>query len=323
MNHPCGCGGSFPPPIPPVNRPCGCGGPLPPPIPPVIGPAGPTGPMGPTGPVGPAGAIGATGATGAVGPTGPAGPVGATGATGAIGPTGPAGPTGATGTTGATGETGPIGPTGPAGATGAVGPTGPAGPVGAAGAVGPTGPAGPVGATGATGETGPIGPTGPTGPAGATGAVGPTGPTGPTLNSALYNQLPNSTAVIAPSAVLPMANVRLVGSDLAFDAANNAVTVATDGTYLVIWHVSGTLPAAGDLMISLDSQDGATTYALSGVNAPTANLSQTVTGSTVVPLTAGSSLALRNQSTDSLTLLPLNGQNDVQYTTALTVVRVG
>ena len=120
-----------------------------------------------------------------------------------------------------------------------------------------------------------------------------------------------------------MANVRLVGSDLAFDAANNAVTVAADGTYLIIWHVSGTLPAAGDLMISLDSQDGATTYALSGASAPTANLSQTVTGSTAVPLTAGSSLALRNRSTDSLTLLPLNGENAVQYTTALTVVRMG
>lgn len=120
-----------------------------------------------------------------------------------------------------------------------------------------------------------------------------------------------------------MANVRLIGSDLAFDAANNAVTVTTDGTYLVVWHVSGTLPTAGDLIVSLNSQDGTTLYALSGVNAPTENLSQTVTGSTVVTLTAGSSLALRNQSADSLTLLPLNGQNDAQYTTALTVVRVG
>ena len=120
-----------------------------------------------------------------------------------------------------------------------------------------------------------------------------------------------------------MTNVRLVGSDLAFDAANNAVTVATDGTYLAIWHVSGTLPTAGSLMVSLASQDGATTYALSGVNAPTGNLSQTVTGSTVVALTAGSSLALRNQSTDTLTLLPLSGQNGAQYTTALTVARVG
>lgn len=176
------------------------------------------------------------------------------------------------------------------------------------------GPMGPAGATGATGATGP---TGPTGPAGATG------PTGPTVDSALYNQLPSSTAVIAPAAVIPMANVRLVGSDLTFDAENNAVMVATDGTYLVIWHVSGTMPTAGDLMISLVSQDGTTLYALSGFTVPSGNLSQTVTGSTVVALTAGSSLVLRNQSTDSLTLLPLNGQNDAQYTTALTAVRVG
>ena len=120
-----------------------------------------------------------------------------------------------------------------------------------------------------------------------------------------------------------MNNVRLVGDELTYDVANNAVTVNTAGTYLLLWHVSGTLPTAGDALVSLDSQDGATVYALSGSNAPTANLSQTVTGSTVATLPAGTSLVLRTQSTDTLTLLPLNGENDLQYTNSLTVARIG
>lgn len=173
---------------------------------------------------------------------------------------------------------------------------------------------------------GPAGPTGPTGPSGARGATGPTGPTGPAaaaVNSALYNEVSASAEVVQPTAPLPLTNVRLVGADLAFDAAMNSVTANAAGTYLLIWQVSGRLPAAGDLLVSLSSADGETTYALSGANATADSLIRTVSGATVMALGAGDGLTLRNQSASALTLAPLNGNNDLQFTSSLSAVRVG
>lgn len=143
------------------------------------GVTGPTGAQGTTGPTGARGNTGADGKTGATGATGATGSNGITGATGAIGPTGPTGANGNTGATGAipairagaaiTGEPGtpasvdivpiqdgvelqftiPQGITGPIGRTGATGIQGPAGPIGATGPTGPTGMTGISGATGA------------------------------------------------------------------------------------------------------------------------------------------------------------------------------
>ena len=53
-----------------------------------------------------------------------------------------------------------------------------------------------------------------------------------------------------------MANSRVIGSGLSFDAGNNAVVIADAGTYLFLWHVAGNVPQTSDLLISLESLDG-------------------------------------------------------------------
>lgn len=120
-----------------------------------------------------------------------------------------------------------------------------------------------------------------------------------------------------------MANSRVIGSGLSFDAGNNAVVIADAGTYLFLWHVAGNVPQTSDLLISLESLDGTTVYALSGDDTRANNPYNTTTGSTAVALAENASVVLRNRSTGTLTLTPLSGQGGAQYTNSMTVVRVG
>ncbi len=123
---------------------------------------------------------------------------------------------------------GPRGPMGPAGPQGARGPIGPQGPVG---------PIGPTGATGATGPAGPIGPIGPQGPAGATGATGATGPAG--TSQALYAGV--TTAVVASGTIIP---IELISEspESTMTVSDNEVVINEDGSYLVSYFVSGSVP---------------------------------------------------------------------------------
>jgi hypothetical protein len=256
------------------------------------GDIGPTGPTGDTGPTGPAGDTGPTGPAGDTGPTGPAGDTGPTGPTGDTGPTGPTGdtgPTGPAGDTGPTGPTGDIGPTGPTGDTGPTGPTGDTGPTGPTGDTGPTGPAGDTGPTGPTGDIGPTGPTGDTGPTGPAGDTGPTGPTGPGVTTYGYVYTQGAVTVLA-------------GGDISFSNSGTLSGVShTPGTTAVVVMVSGMYQINYSVNIATTGVNAAIAIAVNGVvEASTDVLSVAgtgvISGTAILPLTAGDSVTLRNDS---------------------------
>ncbi|MFU0832875.1 MAG: Collagen triple helix repeat protein [Oscillospiraceae bacterium] len=260
------------------------------------GDAGPTGPTGDTGPTGPTGDTGPTGPTGDTGPTGPAGgPTGPTGDTGPTGPTGDTGPIGPTGDTGPTGPTGDMGPTGPTGDTGPTGPTGDTGPTGPTGDVGPTGPTGDTGPTGPTGDTGPTGPTGDMGPTGPTGDTGPTGPTGDTG--------PTGPGVTTYGYVYTQGAVTvLAGGDITFSNSGTLSGVShTPGTTAVVVMVSGMYQINYSVNIATTGVNAAIAIAVNGVvEASTDVLSVAgtgvISGTAILPLSAGDSVTLRNDS---------------------------
>jgi hypothetical protein len=256
------------------------------------GDTGPTGPAGDTGPTGPAGDTGPTGPTGDTGPTGPAGDTGPTGPIGDTGPTGPVGdtgPTGPAGDTGPTGPTGDIGPTGPAGDTGPTGPTGDIGPTGPTGDTGPTGPTGDIGPTGPTGDTGPTGPTGDIGPTGPAGDTGPTGPTGPGVTTYGYVYTQGAVTVLA-------------GGDISFSNSGTLSGVShTPGTTAVVVMVSGVYQINYSVNVATTGVNAAIAIAVNGVvEASTDVLSVAgtgvISGTAILPLTAGDSVTLRNDS---------------------------
>lgn len=238
--------------------------------------------IGATGVTGPTGATGVTGPTGGTGETGPTGGTGETGPTGATGETGPTGVTGETGSTGATGETGPTGVTGETGSTGATGETGP---------------------TGVTGETGPTGVTGETGPTGATGETGPTGETGETgATGAGLQSFGNvyELATVTDSTVIGGADVPFSNngplSGVTHTAGSTTITVPNTGNYAIEYTVSLTAGIGSAIAI-----------AVNGTVNPSTNISALVgvgelSGVTILSLTAGDSLTLRNNSGTAFTM---------------------
>ena len=208
---------------------------------------------------------------------------------------GPQGPQGPAGAQGPIGLTGPQGPQGPAGATGA---TGPQGPVGATGAIGPQGPAG---ETGATGAIGPQGPQGPQGPAGATGATGPQGPAGTNAVSqaafyvnATQSLAPGTNAAISLAAATPNSTFTLSG---------NAVTLPVAGVYKITYTADVT-GSQGNSVATLSLTDS------TGTVIPNSSASESLEQNDTVNLAksilynaaAGSTVAVRNTGTDTITL---------------------
>ena len=263
-----------------------------------------------------------------MGPTGATGPAGVMGPTGATGPQGAVGPTGATGPRGETGPRGDIGLRGDAGATGAVGPTGPAG---ADGAAGPTGPAGADGAVGPTGPAGLDGATGPTGPAGLDGAIGPTGPTGPTgpagvpAEAAAYAENTVGATGLPDASAIALPGVRTVGDALSYDGTTGEVTVNQPGTYLFQWNLLAGKTNdtdGGDILVTLESADGATRYAQSGAPV-TAGETVALNGQTAVDLPAGAVLRLVNQSGKPIDLRTADSGAGTSYAGSLSVTEIG
>lgn len=240
---------------------------------------------------------------------------------------------------GPTGATGPTGPTGPS--MGSTGPTGPTGATGATGATGPTGADGPTGATGATGPTGATGATGPTGP---TGATGPTGPAGATGISAVsdYGFLAANNADNPPYAANPV--TVLSGNEVLFSSSKvnggvtattsggfpNGFSIANAGTYLINAGVTS-VDAANSAQVGLVFGSIAVPaspfvgypYVLTtfgGASSPIQGNNPNIT--TIVTLTAGDTVQLKNLSGISLSL----GGHPTPTTTGvfayLTIVRL-
>ena len=151
--------------------------------------------------------------------------------------------------------------------------------------------------------------------------VGPTGPTGPApLLSAAYSETGADT-VVATGANIPLTQTRVIGTGVAIDATDSTVTIAQDGDYLFIWNVLGHTATVGDsIVVTLETTDAQTVYAHSGAENQDTTYGTAVSGSTVVSLAAGDTLALRYQGTPNLQLDPVTGTDAEAYTVSLTVV---
>ena len=191
------------------------------------------------------------------------------------------------------GPRGPMGPSGPQGARGPIGPQGPVGPTGPTGATGATGPIGPIGPTGATGATGATGPIGPVGPQGPTGATGPQGPAG--TSQALYAG--TNTVVVASGAIIP---IELISESPAstMTVSNNEVVINENGSYLVSYFASGSVPA-DDFITSLYLNDAIITNESIVQTNSAGSASKTV----LLNLSVNDTLSLYNTSTNEATIL--------------------
>lgn len=244
-------------------------------------------------------ARGRRGKKGAAGIAGVAGRNGADGARGATGATGPAGSASSTGATGAQGVTGPIGPQGV---------TGPIGPTGAAGTDGTTGPTGPQGAIGATGPTGSTGSTGATGATGVTGAPG----TGTSTEYAyIFNTDPQ---VVAVDGDVSFSNNGLGGA-VTHPLSSPVMIMNTSGTFEIDFSVTAVEP--NQFGIYVNSHPIASSVYGSGAG------TQQNDGTTIVSLSVGDVVALRNPSTSSaITLQTLAGGAETNVNAAVTFRRL-
>ncbi len=182
------------------------------------------------------------------------------------------------------------------------------GPAGAEGDAGPTGPAG------TTGDTGPAGSTGPTGATGATGERGETGASG---GISEYAYVFNQGAQVVP-----------IEDDVEFDMnglmtpgithaeGNAGVQFVGAGTYKVTFSVSGVEPSQMALFLNGALVDGSTYGSGAGT--------QPLIGQTMLEVSAGDVLTLRNHSsTAAVTLQTLAGGTQANANASLAIERLG
>jgi hypothetical protein len=231
------------------------------------------------------------------------------------------------------GPTGPTGATGPAGATGSTGTTGATGAVGATGITGATGATGPIGATGIDGATGV---TGATGDPGAMGTTGTTGATGPEVSSAFAYVYNTASEVVAGDSSVSFSN-----SGPTQDITSTGTTglaIATDGTYLLEFHVRGNSSNSGAIVFQLDAdalQIPGSAYSsppppaaiipfqkFTEVQAVSNSSTVAVNGIVTAGLTAGTLVSLQNATPMSATVtLPADVNSPVNA--SLRIERIG
>jgi hypothetical protein len=230
------------------------------------------------------GRAGKDGQPGRPGKDGTHGRPGRDGKDGRDGRDGPSGIPGQDGQDGFDGERGPRGHRGEPGCHGDRGFTGPTGPFG--------GPPGPPGPPGPEGTTGPLG--GPPGPTGSAGQAGPTGSAGGLSN---YGQIYNISSQNVP-----------VENDITFDTngimtsifihvpGTSGLTVLADGMFQIFFNVLTLGP--NQFAITVNGLPNAGTVFAVG-----SGMSQN-NGQTILALSAGDVLTLRNHSSTTTATLP-------------------
>ena len=114
-----------------------------------------------------------------------------------------------------------------------------------------------------------------------------------------------------------------VGDDIAYDPTSGAFTLTEAGTYLAMWDMllSVNNVPSGNIVVALESADGNTRYALSGVTTATSTQTGVVSGSAVFTAQAGDTIVLRNRSGRAIRFSIAAGGND-SYSANVTVVRL-
>lgn len=194
---------------------------------------------------------------------------------------------------GTQGEPGPMGP------PGKPGPAGPRGPQGDPGPMGPMGQPGPMGPGGPQGDPGPMGPMGPPGPIGDPGPMGKPGEPGPGIRPAYFNAVMQGGF----QDVIPEGDVKFLlaaqSGDFSFTPNTAEITVNTEGIYRIDYSLL-IRPGIGLLNIAY-------AVAINGLENPlsffgtysreqsTAERTE-LTGMFITPISAGSTVVLRNKS---------------------------
>jgi hypothetical protein len=196
---------------------------------------------------------------------------------------------------GSQGEQGPQGPQGPQGLQGPIGPQGPQGIQGSIGPQGLQGIPGPIGPQGIQGQIGPQGIQGPIGP------IGPQGPPGTLVSNFASSfttgnqQIPTNQATFTPinfnsDQLVPVGIIHPVppGPDFSqFEVQNT-------GVYLIGWTFtflnSDGLAFLDVRLFNVSPNPFSTSTLLVPSGSP--NFSATISGQTVIPLTAGTSIRL-------------------------------
>ena len=195
--------------------------------------------------------------------------------------------------------------------TGAAGTDGTTGPTGAAGTDGATGPTGPQGAAGSTGATGVTGANGSTGATGATGVTGAPGTGTSTEYAYIFNTDPQ---VVAVDGDVSFSNNGLGGA-VTHPLSSPVMIMNTSGTFEIDFSVTAIEP--NQFGIYVNSLPIASSVYGSGAG------TQQNDGTTIVSLSVGDVVALRNPSTSSaITLQTLAGGTETNVNAAITFRRL-
>ena len=127
---------------------------------------------------------------------------------------------------------------------------------------------------------------------------------------------------MAQGAAVPFSTVSAASGDVSYDAATNAFTLGSAGTYLFIWNVLASAAEVGnDIVFTLTNEAG-TNLAFSGKKFETAGGGELVSGSAAVTAAAGDTITLRNGSSQSVTLSDVVGPGANGFVSSMTVVRL-
>lgn len=122
--------------------------------------------------------------------------------------------------------------------------------------------------------------------------------------------------------MIPLGDAAVTTADASYDPSTSTVNILTDGDYLVQWNAlvnaPGGVPGA---LLTLEDGSG-NTLASSGTSAVSGNQRLPVTGSAVLPLTAGDTLQLVNRSAGDISMSGVQGSDGRGYTSEMTVVRL-
>ncbi len=229
---------------------------------------------------------------GPMGPQGEMGPQGPMGPQGEVGPQGPMGPQG---------EVGLQGPMGPRGEVGPQGPMGPQGEMGSQGEVGPQGIIGPQGEIGLQGPMGPQGEVGPQGPMGPQGEVGPQGPAGYGIEPVYFNAVMQG----GYQDVNPEEDVNFLlayqSGDFSFAPNTSDIIVNVGGIYRIDYSVllrpaSSTLNIA--YAVAINGLENPLSFFGTYSNELTDKERTELTGMFITSISAGSTVSLRNKSSN-------------------------
>lgn len=149
-------------------------------------------------------------------------------------------------------------------------------------------------------------------------------PTLPDSAGAIYNQRGTEQTILNGSPVIldDTTFARNLGLGISYNTNTGTITVDKSGTYLFIWSLLAISPGADEnIIIALENTTTPTQYALSGNTGTADDTNVPVVGSTVVNLTAGTTLALINRSGYGIELVPAEA-GTLSFAGSLTAVRL-